>query len=330
MKVSILSLAHLSLCSSAERRLRRHNRDPEVNAMRNKLLELRNVDGTSIGIGPPGATARMSMGAGIPDGGFLSKALKQDPTNPPEIAVETHIEKSLPMESKSMNLMAKAGKSMKASTEGDVVSSKHGSKSNKETSLSMDSKTYKANVSLDSKTGKSEAALLSMDSKAAKAQHAGMSILIKEAEEFWIQYDAKTGKEPSVIDSKADKGGDNALSMDSKAAKSDRMVDMSIPAGKTAKESATETSASKAGKDLSMNSKAEKTVFSMDSKAAKSEQIMAESSIPSTSKADKNSVTIMITDDFVSQLSGVDSKAGKALSMDSSPVHPKSVKTPST
>ena len=321
MKVSILALAHLSLCSSAERRLRRHNRDPYVNEMRKTLLELRDIDGTSINIGPPGATARMSMDGGNSDGGLLSKALKQDPTNPPEIAVEP-VEKSMSMESKSMHHMAKAGKSTKASSEGDAASSQHGTKSNKETVLSIDSKTEKANVSFDSKTGKSEAGLLSMDTKAAKAQHVGMSILIEEADEFWIQYDAKTGKEPSDIDSKAAKGEDNSLSMDSKTAKSDRMVDMSIPAGKTAKESATDMSISKADKGLSIDSKAEKTAFSMDSKAAKGEQITD----TSKSKADKNSVTIVITDDFVSQLPGVDSKAGKALSMDSSHLHPKSQK----
>ena len=201
--------------------------------------------------------------------------------------------------------MAKAGKDAadkkgKAVKDAASISMEYGSKATKE-ALSMDSKAEKPALSMDSKASKS-------DSKAEKETLSmpAAKTMKEEAEEFWAEYEAKTGKGPSSVESKADKT--ISLSMDTKAAKGERMVDMSMPAGKTTKESATDMSLSKADKNMSIESKTEKIALSMDSKAAKS-----------------NPVTMEITEEYVSDLPH-DAKAGKALSMDAHRLFPKSGK----
>ena len=331
MKVSILAVANLSLCASTlepvsanESRLRRLKRDPSLNDMRNMLLQVRDIDGTAVVDGPEGATARFedeeSSGSVS-----SSKSAKDAAAIAPDANEESEPKKSHHNKAKSgkhngLSMgetdtkpakhhdkeskadkegapgtpKAKAGKDAagkigKSTKDAASISMEYGGKATKET-LSMDSKASKSD-------SKAEKETLSMP--AAKTMK-------EEAEEFWAEYEAKTGKGPSSVESKSDKV--ISLSMDSKAAKGERMVDMSIPAGKTTKESATDMSMSKADKNMSMESKAEKIALSMDSKAAKS-----------------NPVTMEITDKYVSELPH-DAKAGKALSMENHRLFPKSGK----
>jgi hypothetical protein len=143
---------------------------------------------------------------------------------------------------------------------------------------------------------------LSMDSKAAKSERKGdLETLSMPA--------GKTTKEHAAEMSLAK--AQTVLSMDSKATKSEVKEDpeaLSMPTGKTTKETPTDMPIAKSEKNLSMNSKAEKIALSMDSKALKD-----------------HTATMTITEDFVSTLPH-DAKAGKLQSMETHRLFPKSGK----
>jgi hypothetical protein len=352
MKISIqiVAVTHLSLCASAaETRLRRLTRDPYLDELRMTLMQIRDIDGTAITNGPHGATARMSMdteessGVGVsaksskypvttalPVEGYenndataiiASLLSKEDAdetakTSAVNKAKSGKIEQILSMGGTDNNMSmdvkpsehhgkhhdrdSKANKAVdmsvptgkaekikaaKSSKEPTGSSMEYETKADKET-LSMDIHAEKPALSMDSKAAKtgSKAEKEALSMPAAKtAKEEAMEKEREEADEFWLEYDAKTGHGP-VVDAKAEKT--ISLSMEaSKAAK------MSMPAGKTTKEDTTD--------NMSMG-KSEKTL-SMDSKAGKD-----------------HTVTLTITEDYVSHLSPVDAKAGKALSMNNS------------
>ena len=313
-------MAHLSLCASAaaDTRLRRLKRDAVINEMRNTLLHVRDIDGTAIEYGPAGATARQPINedSSSPRSGKSSKGPVT--TAPPEEvfaadenvsedAVTPTISNEDTKESTDAKTHGKKGKSGKSEhislsmgetdNSAETKPSKHHhhhhdkeTKASKDTELSTPmSKAGKATTSKSTK----ESSSLSMqhestlDSKAAKSGGESVEEMTEEANEFWAKYEAKTSKESSV-ESKANKIISLSMNSTSKAAKTERIADvnMSLPAGKAAKENA----------EMSM-AKAHKIALSMDSKASKD-----------------HTVTMEITEDYVSHL---DAKASKALSMDS-------------
>jgi hypothetical protein len=292
-----------------------------------------------------------------------------------EDSTETTEEASTTNESTSNEKMTKSGKSEASLSMAETVMSVE-SKSSKDHHQDKESKAgkeadmsaplAKSDKSPAAKTSKepgtsmdyeSKDAPLSMDSKAAKsdskAQKDALSMPVaktmkEEAAEFWIEYeaehpivDAKSEKNVSLsMDSKAGKSerkvdletlsmpagkttkedviemslakAEKVMSVDSKAAKSENKADLeslSVPAGKASKEKTTDMSIAKSEKNLSMESKAEKIALSMDSKAAKD-----------------HTATMTITEEFVSTLPH-EAKASKVLSMETHRLFPKSGKT---
>lgn len=126
---------------------------------------------------------------------------------------------SLSMDSKSVKSVAHTASPVttgKSSKVEDISQSTDG-KSAKTTA-------HTATLGTADKGAKSEKGVaLSMDSKSAKSiSHDTMSLptaatLIEEADEFWIEYESKTGKDPSVLDGKSAK---------SKAAKDSDVMSM--------------------------------------------------------------------------------------------------------
>lgn len=301
MKVSILAIAHLSLTASAtQTRRRRLKKDAYTNGMRNTLLQVRNIEGTVIADGPKGATARMSMDTEESSGPDLFGKASKDPitTAPPVDTGNTlndvAYDGTSALQMNNNHNEAKSGKSetskhhdkhFKATDDISMSMSKLG---NIQSSIEYDSKTVNADLKMDSKA---EKASFSMDSKAAKRSNnistedkiqsmPAAKIMKEEAEEFWLEYDAKKENRLSITDAKAQKTF--SFSMDSKTGKSESKGDKET---------------------LSMPnvSKAKKIDFSMDSNGS------------------DHMVTLSLAEDHVSHLSPVDSKAGKALSMESNP-----------